>query len=460
MLNNRRLRQRMITQARAGCLMVLMAFCASSARSQPPLDRVVGMWRPDWPLTINTLSAGFVGRLAETAGVPMGFEMAPGDPVYQGPRDIPATGKRLRDVLDAIVEADPRYEWREDDGVILIRPVGARNTTSVILDAQVGPITLTNANRDDAARVLMEIFGVPHGGPSVRNIKRFSLSLPEETPLLRFLNAVVRAHGSMAWALSIEKKFPGQPLYAPVSLALLGDNGGGFGILWNATIHPGPYVVRGTPPEVPQTLPALDRIVGQKRLDQPTRVSRVSAASLDGLARATGVPMGVQTSVREGTVPSRAFAELDLTGMPLKSALDRIRASDPRFEWRDMNGVIVFRPVSAWSDPADALSRPIRGLSIKNELLSVAIREALASVGRTGPAPPMNETDRVSIELPQNATVLELLNATARSHGALVWGWDDIDPAHTGPEWQGPLDYRHTMSFWFFAGGGSGFDVP
>jgi hypothetical protein len=121
-----------------------------------------------------------------------------------------------------------------------------------------------------------------------------------------------------------------------------------------------------------------------------------------------------------------------------------------------MNGVIVFRPVEAWFDSQDPLLRVIPGVTLKDVPIAQAVRVVLAAFGRVESAPPLDEKKRVSIELPPS-TVLDLLNATVRSHGELSWGWDDINPAHI--PLQGPVDYRHTISFSFFYGSRTGFDV-
>jgi hypothetical protein len=227
-----------------------MALRASSVLSQSVLDRVVGPFR-EQPLTLTVHPFGsFIPQLAEAAGVPMGFEMAPIERDAGPPPRIPATGKRLRDVLDAIVSADPRYEWREDAGVIVVRPVIAWTSTAGTLDIPVGPVTLEQATRDDALHVLAQIFGAVSGEPPLRNIRRFSLDVPAETPLLQFLNAVVRAHGNLCWTVDMPTQAPGLPQYEKFSIALDGEPlSGGFGVLLNATFHAGPYVVRRAPPD-------------------------------------------------------------------------------------------------------------------------------------------------------------------------------------------------------------------
>ena len=78
------------------------------------------------------------------------------------------------------------------------------------------------------------------------------------------------------------------------------------------------------------------------------------------LAEAARLPMGIEQLAWE-TLPASErilmhFESLTLTGMSLGTALSAITAADPRQEWRDMDGVIVFRPASAWAHAADRRS--------------------------------------------------------------------------------------------------------
>lgn len=434
-----------------------MALRASSVLSQSVLNRVVGSFR-EQPLTLTVHPFGsFIPQLAEAAGVPMGFEMAPFEPDAGPPPRIPATGKRLRDVLDAIVSADPRYEWREDAGVIVVRPVTAWTSTAGTLDIPVGPVMLEQANRDDALHVLAQIFGAVSGEPPLRDIRRFSLGVPADTPLLQFLNAVVRAHGNLCWTVNMMAPSPGGlPRYSKFSVGLSGEPlSWGFGVPLNATIHAGPYVVRRAPPDArPTLIPTLDRVVASGR---PVSIGVMAIRSLDRLAKAVGVPMGLQESSRNGALARRAFREqVDLQGMVFRDALNLLKTLDPRFDWRDMNGVIVFRPVESWSDPNDPLLQPTSAITLKDVPTAIAVQHMLLVLNRDSPPPPLDDKKRVSIQLPP-ATVLELLNAIARAHGEFSWGWGGVQP-HLRP--QVPADFQHMVEFSTFNGSGGGFPVP
>ena len=74
-----------------------------------------------------------VALLARSAQVPVGFEEVAQEPQeYDGnlakvPTEDRTTlvGLTIGRALDALVAADPRYAWREQDGVLIIRPAGS-----------------------------------------------------------------------------------------------------------------------------------------------------------------------------------------------------------------------------------------------------------------------------------------------------------------------------------------------
>lgn len=86
--------------------------------AQPALDRQIGPDTSGHPIVVTHIQARLVGALARAAGVPMGIELAPGTPRKVSPRRL--TGLTVREADDVLAAVDPRYEWREMDGVIVI----------------------------------------------------------------------------------------------------------------------------------------------------------------------------------------------------------------------------------------------------------------------------------------------------------------------------------------------------
>ncbi len=133
----------------------------SAGPSQPETsddkDQHRKLWKGDLPKMVVEefeVANGSVGdcflKLADSKGVPIGLELLPGDDLrgaVQLPDGTPAgkakrfsLAKRdtsLKEVLDGIVAADPRYEWDDLEGVINIRPRAADRTDKSPLDDRI-----------------------------------------------------------------------------------------------------------------------------------------------------------------------------------------------------------------------------------------------------------------------------------------------------------------------------------
>ena len=84
----------------------------------------------------------------------------------------------LRAVLEAITAADPRYEWREDDGVVVVRPVAAWADPAHLLHSEVDALKRDNIQSKDAYDLLAHMLGFqtdPVGGPG--DTRPFSVDL-------------------------------------------------------------------------------------------------------------------------------------------------------------------------------------------------------------------------------------------------------------------------------------------
>lgn len=121
------------------------------AEGNPILAKAVKEFR----VTGSGISAQ-VEQLARRFKVPMGLELlrAPSDGTSSArPISVNVENVTVRDVLDAIVAADPGYEWRQSDfGTIAVFPV---SHTPSLGDVVVGRYSVQNANRDQAIEELM-----------------------------------------------------------------------------------------------------------------------------------------------------------------------------------------------------------------------------------------------------------------------------------------------------------------
>ncbi len=191
----------------------------------------------------------------------------------------------------------------------------------------------------------------------------------------------------------------------------------------------------------------LDRIVGSDENGQPLVVGGISANGIGRLAAAAGVPMGIETA-RSGIESPGAAQYVTLTGQTLGSALQMLSSTDPRYEWREIDGVICIRPSEAWTDPQDVLNAPVTNVKLENVHTRDAMALVARSLGRQDGKNYISDTKRLSVNLPQG-TILDVLNATVRANGELVWAleWAPIRRPANAP----------VCTLWMFVFGGGGF---
>jgi hypothetical protein len=152
---------------------------------------------------------GLLSRIARVAGVPFGFEA---DDIHPRPATGMAVephevrGDTLRAALDAFVTLDPRYEWRDMNGVFVVRTRVAWTSTHDVLDQPVGDVDWRDldviAAFNRVARLLYPVS--PHDafeGMTRTRDRPFSVRVSKGT-LLDVLDAAVRADGELGWAVS------------------------------------------------------------------------------------------------------------------------------------------------------------------------------------------------------------------------------------------------------------------
>jgi hypothetical protein len=84
---------------------------------------------------------------------------------------------------------------------------------------------------------------------------------------------------------------------------------------------------------------------------------------------------------------------LDVRGVTLRQALDAAVAADGRYEWRDVDGVVVVRPRAAWRDPEHPLLRRVTA----------------------------TQRDDAGVPMDFDGSLLDLLNTAVRAPGRLQW---------------------------------------
>jgi hypothetical protein len=433
------------------CLLLLAS--STPVFAQSVLDRVVGPTPWNQPLTLTQLNGENIGSLALAARVPMGIES--NQRPVRANWSIPATGRPLRGVLDALIAVEPGYIWEEMDGLVVIRPVERASGDGDVLSIQIDRFQLRDVRSADAINALSVLFGAGWvAGPG--DTRRFSVDMPDGSTIRDVLNAIVAAHGTLAWAFEYKQPVgAGERIPSTISLFIGSSGGTPVGISKNARIGGVPQSPVDVAPTGAPSLPILDRIVGSDRQGRPVSISVLNAPNVAALADASRTPMGVETtnSIRKMVPITRPTI---VTGMRLADALATLAAMDGRYEWREMDGVIVFRPRQAWGDALDPLFLPVRDVQLQRVTLSTVLG-LIASVlkSRDHATNYIADTKRISIEMPAGS-LLDLLNAVAKSHGQLTWQFDEMSPG----DQRSSGGRRHVVTLSIFGGGGYGIMVP
>ena len=153
-----------------------------------------------------------VRQLFQDLQLPLGFEWvgafdqrpAPGQQWTDSTPTalIVTNGLTLRQLLDAVVDADARYEWRLVDGVVVIRPAAAWADANHPLHRAVPPVVLNTVTFAGAVDGILKATG-QYTQPYANRTEdtRFSLDFPGGS-LLELLAGIVRAHGTFSWSLT------------------------------------------------------------------------------------------------------------------------------------------------------------------------------------------------------------------------------------------------------------------
>jgi hypothetical protein len=151
--------------------------------------------------------AGFLATIAADYEVTVGLEVDPNQPRSQLTLDL--RDVNFQQILDAVVEAEPGYRWRENDGSIEVFPVkGASN----LLETPIQKLQVKDVNRVLAINRLLALPEVqamfssmnlqlrPPSPPSDR-IKDEKLSFDLSGVTLRqALNRIATDSGTRFWA--------------------------------------------------------------------------------------------------------------------------------------------------------------------------------------------------------------------------------------------------------------------
>jgi hypothetical protein len=164
------------------------------------LDTVVGPARDGTPLVVSGLTSA-ASDLSMAAGVPFGVQMLRERAPHAHHPEFTATGRTLREVLAILGPRDDRYDWREVDGTIVVRPARAWGDSQDPLFALVPDVDLQDATMTKALRAIVPALGGAAEVTAFPDTRLVSLTVTSGTAL-DLITALMKAHGSLTWTFS------------------------------------------------------------------------------------------------------------------------------------------------------------------------------------------------------------------------------------------------------------------
>ncbi len=149
-------------------------------------------------------------RLAKESEIPIGIEAAPEKQHDNTTIVVGLRNGTVRDILNAVIRADPRYHWTKVDSVINVFP---KENKDPLLETKIALFEVRNLNRAQAIRVLVnsaqvkerlrqtgvrERTAIVLPGDSELGLPTFSLSLKNST-VRDALNGIMQASKSQHW---------------------------------------------------------------------------------------------------------------------------------------------------------------------------------------------------------------------------------------------------------------------
>jgi len=143
------------------------------------------------------------------------------------------------------------------------------------------------------------------------------------------------------------------------------------------------------------------------------------------IGRLAEIPTGVEHlpgPCTPGASESTATEIAYLQGMTVVDALDRLVKLDPRYYWTATDGVIIVRPLAAWTDRTHFLHRTLDRLTLDKANLGEALDAAVAPLRppRRSPNNLMQGVGELTIDVGP-ISIIEALDAVVRTHGRARW---------------------------------------
>lgn len=155
------------------------------------------------------------------------------------------------------------------------------------------------------------------------------------------------------------------------------------------------------------------------------------ANAMAGLARRYEFVAGIEylraECARVGAQPQTGGELVNLRGLSVSQAIDRLLAMDPRYRLVLRDGVSVIRPLEAWGDATNLLNFTTGSFALNDTTIGGALA-AITTAMSGDPSPvPINlgtrteQGARTFSFTTGTASAGEVLDAMVRAHGAAFW---------------------------------------
>ncbi len=197
----------------------IACLCAVVHGQAMNLDRPAGL--DTQYLEASTPPFSVALKVGMTADVSVGFEQASSPTAaMDGPRQS-LLGLSARQIFDALVTRNPQYQWREMNGVAVVRPATAWADAKDVLNRQVPPAQWTSVTVEQATALMTILVGAGHGVRVLRGVgNTFSVRFDGGT-VLELLNTIAADNGHLVWRVAPSARLPGDWL---VALQEVGDH--------------------------------------------------------------------------------------------------------------------------------------------------------------------------------------------------------------------------------------------
>jgi hypothetical protein len=180
-------------------------------------------------------------------------------------------------------------------------------------------------------------------------------------------------------------------------------------------------------------IPPLERIIDTShKIPLPAHECTVPSA-VSRLARQYHFIAGVEYLLVDcqplfvGT--PRDAAVINLQSLSVGEALKKLTEIDPRYRWMELDGVVVVRPVVAWTDRQNMLNFTTQSFVLEDVNVGSALAAAVAALqGYAGPSEQLHSSAQGTEQGARQFSVktgatsgADALSAIVRAHGAAWW---------------------------------------